>query len=54
MSSFLRCFAVDQRGVTVIEYALIVCLIASAAIGAMTTLGHSLFNMAGPIGNALN
>ena len=44
----------DERGVTAIEYALIVFLIGTAAVGAMTTLGHTLFNLAGPIGNALN
>ena len=44
----------DQRGVTAIEYALIVFLIGTAAVGAMTTLGHTLFNLAGPVGNALN
>ena len=38
MLSFLRRLACDQRGVTVVEYALIVCLIATVAIGAMTTL----------------
>jgi len=31
MFSFLRRIAGDQRGVTVVEYALIVCLIAAAA-----------------------
>ena len=44
----------DQRGVTAIEYALIVFLIGTAAVGAMKTLGLTLFNLAGPVGNALN
>jgi hypothetical protein len=35
-------------------YALIVFLIGTAAIGAMSALGLTLFNLAGPIGNALN
>ncbi len=53
MLSFLRRVARDQRGVTAIEYALIICLISTAAIGSMTTVGHALFNMAGPIATAL-
>ena len=44
----------DRRGVTAIEYALIVFLIGTGAVAAMTTLGHTLFNLAGPIGSALN
>ena len=54
MLSFLRRIVGDRRGVTAIEYALIVFLIGTAAVGAMTTLGLTLFNLAGPIGNALN
>jgi Flp pilus assembly pilin Flp len=50
--SLLRRIVGDQRGVTVIEYALIVFLIGTAAIGAMTTLGLSLFNLAGPVATA--
>jgi len=33
MLSFLRCLGRDQRAVTSIEYALIICLISTAAIG---------------------
>ena len=54
MLSFLRRIVGDRRGVTAIEYALIVFLIGTAAVGAMTTLGLTLFNLAGPVGNALN
>ena len=54
MLSFLRRIVGDRRGVTAIEYALIVFLIGTAVVGAMKTLGLTLFNLAGPVGNALN
>jgi Flp pilus assembly pilin Flp len=54
MQSFLRRLVGDQRAVTAIEYSLIVCLIGSAAIGAMTVLGHTLLNVSGPVANALH
>jgi Flp pilus assembly pilin Flp len=54
MLSFLRHLRREQRGVTLIEYALIICLISTAAIGSMTTLGRTLFNMTGPIAAALH
>ena len=54
MLSFLRRFRGDQRAVTSIEYALIVCLIGTTAIGAMTTLGHTLLNLSGPVATALH
>ena len=53
MLLFLRRLGGDQRAVTAIEYALIICLIGSAGIGAMTTLGHTLFNLSGPVAAAL-
>jgi Flp pilus assembly pilin Flp len=53
MLSFMRRLAGDQRGVTAVEYALIVCLISCVAIGAMATLGQTLFNTAGPVVTAL-
>ena len=53
MLSFLRRLGGDQRAVTAIEYALIICLISTAGIGAMTTLGHTLFNQAAPVAAAL-
>jgi Flp pilus assembly pilin Flp len=52
MLSVLRRLAGDRHGVTVVEYALIVCLISIVAIGAMTTLGRILFSSAGPVGTA--
>jgi Flp pilus assembly pilin Flp len=54
MLSFLRRLGREQRAVTSIEYALIICLISTAAIGAMTNLGQTLFNLAGPIAMALH
>jgi Flp pilus assembly pilin Flp len=53
MLLFLRRVAGDQRAVTAIEYALIICLISTAGIGAMTTLGHTLFNQSAPVAAAL-
>ena len=53
MLSFLSRLVGDQRAVTAIEYALIICLIGSAGIGAMTTLGHTLLNLSGPVASAL-
>ena len=43
-----------NSAVTSIEYALIICLISTAAVGAMTNLGQTLFNLAGPIAMALH
>ncbi|MBV8393969.1 MAG: Flp family type IVb pilin [Alphaproteobacteria bacterium] len=53
MLSILRRLLADKRAVTSIEYALIVCLIATAAIAGMTTLGRNVLNMLGPAANAL-
>ena len=53
MLSFLRRLVGDQRAVTAIEYALIVFLIGTAGVGAMTTLGHTLLNLSGPVATAL-
>ena len=43
----------DVRGVTAVEYALIICLVSLVAIGSMNTLGVTLFNLGGPIATAL-
>jgi Flp pilus assembly pilin Flp len=53
MPSILRRLLVDDRAVTAVEYALIVCLIATAAVAGMTTAGHSVMNMLGPMASAL-
>ena len=53
MIAVLRRLFKSQRAATLIEYSLIVCLIAFAAVGAMTYLGHSVLNMLGPAANAM-
>ena len=53
MRSFVRRLLCDRRAVTAVEYSLIVCLIATAAISAMTTLGHRVLNMLGPATNSM-
>ncbi len=52
MSSVLRRLLSDQRAATAIEYALIVCLIATVAVSSMTAVGHSVLNLLGPMANA--
>jgi len=42
MLSMFRRLARDDRGVTVIEYALIACLISVAAIVALTSVGTKI------------
>jgi Flp pilus assembly pilin Flp len=54
MLSFLRRVYSDQRAVTTIEYSLIVCLISTAAIGALTNVGQTMLNFLGNTANALN
>jgi len=54
MLSFLRRISGDQCAVTSVEYALIICLISTAAIGAMTTLGQTILNASGPVATALH
>ncbi len=53
MLPIVRRLLADQRGVTVIEYTLIVVLIASAAIGGFSAVGRTVMNMLGPAANAL-
>jgi Flp pilus assembly pilin Flp len=53
MLSFLRRIRGDQRAVTSVEYALIVCLIGTAAIGSLSTLGRTILNLSGPVATAL-
>lgn len=54
MLSVLRRLYRNQRAATLIEYSLIVCLIASAAIGGMTSVGHAVLTRLLPVMNALN
>lgn len=53
MISVLRRLMSNQNAATMIEYALIVCLIAGVAIGAFTKVGQSVLGMLGPASNAL-
>lgn len=53
MIAVLRRLYRNQRAATMIEYSLIVCLIACVAIGAMSNLGQKVMNMLGPAANAL-
>jgi pilus assembly protein Flp/PilA len=52
--SIFRKLMKNDDGVTAIEYVLIVCLIGTVAIGAMTILGHTLLNPSGPVASALH
>lgn len=45
LSTFIKTFAADRKGVTAIEYGLIAGLIAVAIIAAITLLGTSLSNL---------
>ena len=53
MIAILRRLYKNQRAATMIEYSLIVCLIACAAIGGMTFLGQHVLNLLGPLANAV-
>jgi Flp pilus assembly pilin Flp len=44
----------SERAATLIEYSLIVCLIASAAVGAFTSVGHSIQNVMNIASTAMN
>ena len=54
MLSFLRRLRGDQRAVTTIVYSLIVCLISTAAIGALTNVGQTMLAFLGNTANALH
>jgi Flp pilus assembly pilin Flp len=49
----LRRLIGDLRAVTAIEYSLIVFLIGTAGIGAMTTVGQNVMDMLGSAASAL-
>ena len=53
MIAVLRRLYENQQAATMIEYSLIVCLIACVAIGGMTYLGQRVLNMLGPMANTL-
>jgi Flp pilus assembly pilin Flp len=52
MLSTLRRLLSDDKAATALEYSLIVLLIASATVVAMTNVGHDVLNMLGPTANA--
>ena len=54
MFSVLRRLLENQRAVTAIEYALIICLISGVAIVGFSAAGKSVLGLLGPAGNALN
>jgi Flp pilus assembly pilin Flp len=54
MLSFLRRLRREQRAVTSIEYALIVCLISTAAIGSLTNVGQRMLAFLANTANAMN
>ena len=54
MLSFLRRLRREQRAVTSIEYALIVCLISTASVAALTNVGQKMLAFLGNTANALN
>ncbi len=54
MFSVLRRLLKNTRAATMIEYSLIVCLIAAVALGGMQAVGKSVLNRLGPATNALN
>jgi Flp pilus assembly pilin Flp len=53
MRGFVRRLSADQRAATAIEYSLIVCLIGTAAIGALTQVGRSMGNVLNTVVNAM-
>jgi pilus assembly protein Flp/PilA len=53
LSTFIKTFAADRKGVTAIEYGLIAGLIAVAIIAAITALGGSLGNLFNTVNNSV-
>lgn len=54
MLPIMRHLLADDRAATAVEYTLIVCLIATVAIGGMTLVGQNILTLIGPASNALN
>ena len=54
LPSVLRRLARNQRGVTVIEYSLLVALISVAAVTALNTLGQQIQNVLSAVTSAMN
>ncbi len=53
MPSILRRLLKNQQAATLIEYSLIVCLIATATVTGMGALGNGLRNVMTSVANAL-
>jgi len=53
MFAILRRLYRNQRAATMIEYSLIVCLIACVAVTGFSNVGQKVMNMLGPAANAL-
>jgi Flp pilus assembly pilin Flp len=53
MLSTLRRLLSDNKAVTALEYSLIVFLIATASVAAMSRVGQTVMNMLGPAASAL-
>jgi pilus assembly protein Flp/PilA len=54
VSSVVRRFVRDERGATMVEYGLLVALVAVAVIGAVTALGGSINTFFETADNGLN
>ena len=54
MPVILRRLLKSQGAATLIEYSLIVCLIASAAVGTMTSVGQGIRFVMNTVVNSLN
>jgi len=54
VSSVVRRFVRDERGATMVEYGLLVALIAVAVIGAVTALGGSINTFFETVDDGLN
>jgi Flp pilus assembly pilin Flp len=54
MLSILRHILTDEDGATLVEYSLIVLLIATATVAATTRVGQAVLNILGTAANALS
>ena len=53
MARLLRDFRADQRGVTIIEYALVACLISVVVLSLVTSMGTSIRSLFSSINSAM-
>ena len=54
LSVKIQCLMMSEEGQDLIEYALVVALIAFAAVGSMQTLANDINNAFNGVGSALN